>query len=283
MTSKALNGLRVISMAVNVPGPVAAARLLQMGAEVHKVEPPGGDPLQAVAPGWYASLSKGQKVQLLNLKASEDRSTFEDLLAVSDLLITSTRPAALQRLGLNWNCLHPAYPRLCQVAIIGYPEPDENVPGHDLTYQAAYGLVQPPHMPRTLISDLAGAERSVSAALALLLERERCGISGYGQVSLAQAAQDMAAPVQHGLTVPGEVFGGGQPRYRVYAAREGWIAVAALEPHFWDGLLQALGMEQDTVTEKVLERLFEAHTAESWESWARERDLPILQVRTDGG
>jgi len=262
-----------------VPGPAAAARLRGMGAEVHKIEPPGGDPLQIAAPAWYTSLSAGQPVRRLDLKEPADRQIFEDLLRNSDLLLTSTRLKALARLGLDWESLHAAYPRLCQVAIIGYPEPDEDLPGHDLTYQAAVGLARPPHMPTTLISDLAGAEQAVSAALGLLLERERSGVSGYARVSLAQAARDFAAPAHFGLTTPGGIFGGGLACYRLYAAREGWIAVAALELHFWVSLLQALGLEPQSADEKDLERLFAAQTAEYWESWAQNRDLPILRVR----
>ena len=279
MTSQPLAGLRVISTAVNVPGPVAAARLRGMGAEVHKIEPPGGDPLQIAAPAWYASLSAGQRVRRLNLKEPGERQVFDDLLRNSDLLLTSTRLKALARLGLDWESLHAAYPRLCQVAIIGYPELDEDLPGHDLTYQAAVGLVQPPHMPVTLISDLGGAEQATSAALALLLERERLGVSGYAQVSLAQSARDFALPVQYGLTAPGGVFGGGLACYRLYAAREGWIAVAALEPHFWVSLLQEIGLDPQSADEKDLERLFAAQTAEYWEAWAQSCDLPILRVR----
>ena len=280
MASQPLAGLRVISLALNVPGPVAASRLRALGAEVHKIEPPGGDPLQAAAPAWYACLSEGQQVRRLNLKAPDQRQIFNNLLAQSDLLLSSTRPEALRRLGLVWNSLHTTYPRLCQVAIVGYPAPDENLPGHDLTYQAACGLVQPPGMPRTLIADLAGAEQAVSAALALLLERERRGVSGYAQVSLAQAAQDFAAPALHGLTTAGGVFGGGQACYRLYAAREGWIALAALEPHFWVSLLQALGLEPERGSVQDLELAISAQTAEYWESWAQERDLPILRVVT---
>ena len=66
-------------------------------------------------------------------------------------------PSALARLGLEWGSLHARFPRLCYVAIVGYLPPHENVPGHDLTYQAAYGMLTPPHLPRVLVADMAGA------------------------------------------------------------------------------------------------------------------------------
>src|SRR5436853_4543301 len=91
------------------------------------------------------------------------------LLEEADLLLTSFRPSALRRLQLDWDTLHARYPRLCVLNIVGFGPPHEEVPGHDLTYQAKLGLLRPPLMPITLHADMAGAERSVSTAMALLL------------------------------------------------------------------------------------------------------------------
>jgi len=203
-----LRGVRVITLAVNVPGPVAAARLTQLGATVIKVEPPDGDPLAAVSPAWYRELRAGQEVVRLNLKADDDRAALDDLLGQADLLLTATRPAALDRLDLSWPRLHARFPRLARVAIVGPPASHAGAPGHDLTYLAPLGLLSPPELPRTLLADLAGAGRAVEAALALLYARERDHVAGHVEVSLADAAGLFADPLRHGLTRPGGALNG---------------------------------------------------------------------------
>ncbi len=276
--TKPLQGVRVVALVINLPGPIAAARLRDMGAQVVKVEPPEGDPVGAVSPDWYRSLTEGQEVVRLNLKEPAGRARLGELLDRADLLLTSTRPDALQRLGLDWPSLSARHPRLCQAAIVGYPAPIENRAGHDLTYQAGLGLLGPPGLPRTLIADLAGAERAVSATLALLLARERGQGPGYAQIALADAAASFAAPLRYGLTTPGGPLGGGLSSYSLYQARGGgWIAVAALEPHFLRRLQEELGVAHASQAE--LTAAFAKKTAEDWETWATEKGLPIAALR----
>jgi crotonobetainyl-CoA:carnitine CoA-transferase CaiB-like acyl-CoA transferase len=269
-----LAGVRVVNLAVNVPGAVAGARLRELGADVTKLEPPGGDPIAVAAPDWYAALVEGQDVRIADLKAGLP----DDDLAAADVLLTSSRPAALARLGLGWDALHAAHPRLVHVAIVGHAPPDDGTPGHDLTYTGAHGLLAPPHLPRTLVADLGGAERAVSTALALLVARDRTGAAGSAKVALADAADAFAAPLRHGLTVPGGVLGGGYPFYGLYRAGDGWLALAALEPHFRDTLLAALDLED--ATHEALAAVFARRTVAEWEAWARERDLPLAAVQT---
>jgi crotonobetainyl-CoA:carnitine CoA-transferase CaiB-like acyl-CoA transferase len=272
-----LQGTKIVSLALNVPGPVAAARLRQMGAEVVKVEPPAGDGLKKFAPDWYAELCQGQTVVQLDLKAAEGRTQLDNLLHDADLLLASFRPAALKRLGLDWESLHARYPRLCLVGIVGYFPPDEERTGHDLTYQSDLGMLQPPQMPASLFVDLAGAERAVSMALALLVQAARKGHADCAWVSLHECAQDLAAPLRAGLTVAGGLLGGGYPLYGFYQANDGWIAVAALEPHFAERLLLELNLSHADFAE--LKRIFFQRSAVAWESWAIERGLPLVAVR----
>src|SRR5215216_8202042 len=96
-----LRGVWVLTLAVNLPGPVAASRLCAMGASVVKIEPPGGDPLARMCPGYYEDLSAGQKIVRLDLKDQQDRASLDDRLKATDLLLTASRPAALGRLGLS--------------------------------------------------------------------------------------------------------------------------------------------------------------------------------------
>jgi crotonobetainyl-CoA:carnitine CoA-transferase CaiB-like acyl-CoA transferase len=273
---QALEGVLVVTLAVNVPGPAAAARLRELGASVVKVEPPGGDPLSRSNPAWYKALAAGQEVIRLDLKDDEDRAHLDERLAEADALLTSSRPAALRRLGLGPEVLRDRYPDLCVTTITGYPAPHENVPGHDLTYLAEFGLLSPPEMPRTLLADLAGAERAVSATLALLLARAWGQRAGYAEVALSEAAAFFAEPLRHGITRSGAKLGGGLPGYNLYQTQQGWLAVAALEEHFWEKLKKELGLTE--ATREELEEVFLQKTAEEWERWAEEHDLPLKAV-----
>jgi crotonobetainyl-CoA:carnitine CoA-transferase CaiB-like acyl-CoA transferase len=275
--SSLLQGVKIISLALNVPGPVAAARLTKLGADVTKIEPPTGDATQSVAPELYSSLCQGQTVMRLDLKSEDGREKLVELLASADLLLASFRPSALQRLGLDWESLHARHPKLCFVGIIGYAAPLEERTGHDLTYQCDLGLLRPPQMPPTLFIDLAGAERAVSMALALLNRAARTSQAGCAWVSLHECAQDLAAPLRAGLTTSNGLLGGAYPLYGFYRANDGWIAIAALEPHFAERLLSELGLEK--ADRPALERIFRKRKAASWEKWAAELDLPLVAVR----
>ena len=272
-----LSGIRIVSTAVNVPGPVAAATMRDMGARVTKIEPPFGDPLAAAAPPWYAQLCAGVEVRPLDLKSPDGRARLHGLLAEADLLLTATRPASLDRLGLAWSAVHERHPHLCQVAIVGYPAPRHNDAGHDLTYQSDAGLVTPPAMPATLIADLSGAQRAVIAALALLLARERTGNAAYAEVALSDAAAVFASPVRYGLTTASGWLGGGTAAYNLYAARDGWVALAALEPQFRAARERELGIAIDD--RDAFARIFATRTVEEWDTWGREHDVPLTAVR----
>jgi crotonobetainyl-CoA:carnitine CoA-transferase CaiB-like acyl-CoA transferase len=268
-----LAGVRVLTIAVNLPGPAAARRLVGLGATVVKVEPPAGDPMAAYHPEWYGLLARGQEVRRIDLKDPAGRSALAELIGDADLLLTSSRPSALARLGLDWPGLRARYPRLAQVAITGYPAPDGERSGHDLTYLASEGLLAPPAMPLTLIADLAGAERAVAAAVALLYARERNGTAGYMEVSLGQVAHDLAEPLRMGITKPGAVLGGGFPGYALYRASDGWVAVAALEPHFLAALEHEAG-----VTAEAMAATFAKHPMRHWERRGRDLNIPMAAV-----
>ena len=274
---RALEGIEVVSLAVNVPGPVAAARLAGEGARVTKVEPPEGDPLSLHVPSWYARLTKSQTVVRLDLKSVEGKRALASLLGGADLLLTSNRPRTLERLRLDFPALHARFPRLCQLQIIGFPPPDDDLPGHDLSFQAAAGLVvDPPRMPFTLLADLVGAERAVAEALAMLLHREHTGEATCRQVALADAAASLTTPMALGMCAPEAPLGGAHPGYALYASEDGWIALAALEPRFMRLLEDALGLAP---TADRLREVFRTQSVAHWEAWGREHGIPITRVR----
>jgi alpha-methylacyl-CoA racemase len=261
--------MTIVSIAQNVPGPVAVSRLVRAGARAIKIEPPAGDPLAALCPAWYLELHRGVDVHRLDLKAADGMAALRAMLPSCDLLIASQRPAALERLGLDAMALGRDFPNARHLNIVGDTAHPEHA-GHDLTYLAQHGLVRGV-LPLTLIADMVGAERACTAATELM--RQPPGSSRV--VGLADAIHDLAAPLRHGLTVPGGPLGGGNPAYGLYAAREGTVAVAALEPHFRERLFASMGLADGADPSRV----FKTRSAVEWEHWARTHDLPIVAVK----
>ncbi|MGE0695141.1 MAG: CoA transferase [Pirellulales bacterium] len=276
-----LAGTKIVTIAFNLPGPAAVSQLSRWGADVVKVEPPGGDPLALHCPDFYSHLLGNQRVERLDLKTDADRGRLGTHLAAADVLVTSSLPSSLERMALDWPRLHAQFPRLCQVAIVGHGPPDMERTGHDLTYQATVGLVAPPLMPLTLLADMAGAQTAVSHALAVLAERARTGQGVLSYVPIAEALEFFTLPLRHGLTVPGGRLGGALPFYNIYPTREGWLAVGALEPQFWARLQALLSVKDGTYDE--MKAIFQSRTAQEWEQFAMENRLPLAAVRTRSG
>lgn len=264
-----LAGVRLLSLALNAPGPAAVAELVALGAAAVKVEPPSGDAMATMAGSWYETLHRGVDVRRLDLKADDGRAAFFALAAHSDVLLTSQRPSALARLGVDPASLAARAPSLRSVAIVGDTAEPE-APGHDLTYLAQTGLLDTT-MPRTLLADLLGATCAAMAVMAVL--REPPG--SHRVVGLRDSLDRLLGPIRHGLTTPGGLLGGGNPAYGIYAAREGHVAVAALEPHFRARLYAALDLPDGS----PLAAAFAARAAVEWERWAQEQDLPIAAIR----
>lgn len=278
-SSKPLKGIRVLSLALNLPGPAALMRLHALGARCVKLEPPAGDPMQAYQDGAYAELHTGIRVQRADLKMDAGRKILQRELARADVLLTSFRPSALQRLGLAWSTLHRQYPALCLVSIVGAPGPLAEIPGHDLTYMAEQDLISGLALPPTLFADMGGALLASEAVLSALMQRQKNGRGTRHEVALSQAAAWLALPRRWGLTTADGAVGGAHAGYRVYACKDGRVAVAALEPHFAQALFEAAGLRplnmQAPSTRKALESWFATQTRRTLNALAQRLDLPL--------
>ena len=260
--------MRIVSIAPNVPGPVAVSRAVAAGAHAIKIEPTWGDPLEQLCKPWYLQLHAGIRIERLDLKSATGMAELHQRLASTDIFIASHRPSALARLGLDADSLARTYPQLRHVNIVGdSANPEE--PGHDLTYQARAGLVRDT-LPLTLIADMVGAERAHAAINEVMHEP-----GGRRIVGLYDALRDLAAPLHHGLTASGGPLGGANRAYAIYATREGAVAVGALEPHFRARLFDGLGLEDGVDPSAV----FVTRTAIEWEQWATALDLPLVALR----
>lgn len=281
-----------------------AGRLLaDLGARVVKVEEPTlGDPVRQAPPrrngtgSLAALLLSGTESLALDLKDTDGQAVLGRLLEKADVLLESFRPGTLARLGFPPALLRERYPRLvvCSVTGWGQSGPYAARAGHDLTYQAVAGSLAPTgDMPAVPVADLVGAWSAVSAILAALVERQRTSLGRHIDTSLLDAgvhanlvswAVEAGGPKAVGESLP---LTGALPCYRLYRTADGrLLALAALEPHFWQRLCDAVGREDlksrqysaSTRVFRQVENLVGGRTLEEWmEIFARE-DIPAEPV-----
>lgn len=292
-TLQPLRGLRVLSLALNVPGPVALLRLRAMGAVCIKAEPPppktatpgvSGDPMSQYSPGAYTLLQEGLQVLQLDLKSPAGQAELHAQLAQADVLLTAFRPSALSKLGLDWGTLHARYPKLSQVAIVGAPGARAEEAGHDLTYQADSGMIQGLNLPSSLFADMGGSLLATEAVLkAVLVQRlDPAGLGVYQEVALSDAAAWLAMPCSWELTQPDGWVGGAHAGYAVYPCLDGRVALAALKPHFAQRLCAELGLPMtdfqimfQPATRSAIAEFLGRHTRAQLDQLAQDKDIPL--------
>ncbi len=286
-----LEGIEIVSLALNLPGPAALMRCRELGARCVKLEPPApkdapahatGDPMSQYSAPAYAALQVGITVQVADLKTEVGQRLLHRELAKADVLLTSFRPSALARLGLGWKALRQQYPQLSQVAIVGAPGSLAEVPGHDVTYLAENDLVTGLDLPATLYADMGGSLMVVEAILQTVISKATNGKGVYLEVALSKAASWLGLPRAWGLTKPGGPVGGGHAGYRIYACKDGRVTVAALEPHFAARLCEAAGVMGFTPPRMFEQRVHQAiglfflsQTRKQLEVVAKTHDIPL--------
>jgi len=236
-------------------------------------------------PAAYDLLHEGVRVRVADLKTSRGQAALHRELAKTDVLLTSFRPSALGKLGLDWKLLHRQYPALSQVAIVGAPGSRAEEPGHDLTYLAEHDLISGLTLPPTLYADMGGSLAASEAVLKAVLLQKNTGKGRYLEVALSEAAAYLALPRAWGLTRPGAPVGGGHAGYRVYPCQNGRVAVAALEPHFARALCNAAGLAFGGVTTMLQPASRDAiatfllgQSCEALDRLAVDKDIPLFTL-----
>ena len=288
LAAPALRGIRILSLALNLPGPAALMRLRSMGATCIKAEPPASaglassDPMLQYNATAYEHMHQGIRTLTINLKTEAGQARLHNELARTDVLLTSFRPSALRKLGLGWKALHKAFPQLNVVTIVGAPGERAEEPGHDLTYQADAGLITGTDLPASLLADMGGALMASEAVLAVLLARARKGQGVMQEVALSTAAEWLALPRHWGLTTPNAVLGGTHAGYRIYPCKNGRVALAALEPHFAAALCKVMGLamtNMDTMfkaeTHQAVAAFVASKTRAQLDKLAVQHDIPL--------
>ncbi|WP_406485960.1 CaiB/BaiF CoA transferase family protein [Streptomyces phaeochromogenes] len=256
-----LGGLRVLELAGLGPAPHAAMVLADLGADVVRVERPAGRALRLGPASATDIVLRGRRSVFADLKHPEGRGLVLDLAARADVLIEGLRPGVAERLGVGPDDCHHRNPGLVYARITGWGQdgPLAQAPGHDLNYVGLTGALHamgradsPPPPPLNLVADFGGGSLLVVVGvLAALWERTR---SGAGQVVDAAMVDGVALLAQMTLALRGmgvwsdergaNLLDGGAPFYDTYACADGkYVAVAALEPHFFAALLKGLGLD----------------------------------------
>ena len=279
---KPLKGINVLSLSLNLPGPAALLRCTQMGARCVKLEPPSGDPMAAYKDTAYKVLHQGVRTVQADLKTPAGQKRLHTELRKANVLLTSFRPSALKKLGLQWPALHRQYPHLSMVSIVGEPGVGAEHPGHDLTYLAGNDLVTGLDLPATLFADMGGALMSSEAVLTAVLHHQAKGKGCFQEIALSEAAAWLALPRAWGLTKTSGAVGGAHAGYRVYRCKDGRVAVAALEPHFASALCAVAGIAAQGVktmmlpsTHQALATWFGSQSRKVLDQLAKQHDIPM--------
>ena len=315
-----LAGLRVLDLTTVLVGPYATQILAEMGAEVTKVEAPEGDVVRLIGPGrtpgmgcMFLTINRGKRSLVLDLKRPEARGVLLRLATSADVLVTNIRPAAMARLGLDYDAVRAVNPRIVYAAVLGYAQagPYAARPAYDDLMQggavlaslmARVGNGEPRYVPSAMVDRITGLA-AVGAINAALVHRER---SGEGQLVEVPMFETMLTFVL-GDHLGGKVFdppldAGGYGRllspdrrpyrtrdghvctmiyndrqWRMFCAAVGWPDLVATDPRFASHATRTIHI--DAVLAMLAEEFLTRTTAE-WLDLLAAADLPVTPVHT---
>ena len=257
-----LAGIKVLELPAIGPVPFLGMLLADLGAEVTRIDrlTPGADPLTTIL-GATGPLGRGRKSVAVDLRQPAGAAVALDLAAGVDVLIEGFRPGVAERLGIGPDQALARNPALVYGRMTGWGQDGPLAPtaGHDITYLAISGLLHgigpaagPPTPPANYVADFGGGAMSLAVGLlAAVLSARSTGAGQVVDASMVDGSAYLATMVRtlhgHGLwrdEREANIFNGGAPNYRCYTCSDGkYVAVGALEPKFWDTLLNMLGLD----------------------------------------
>ncbi|MGX9885265.1 CaiB/BaiF CoA transferase family protein [Streptomyces sp. NPDC002276] len=303
-----LSGVRVVELAGIGPGPFAAMLLADLGADVVRVDRPGGPGL-GVAPE-HDITNRNKRSVLVDLKAPDGAARVLDLVERADILIEGNRPGVTERLGVGPEACHARNPGLVYGRMTGWGQdgPLADRAGHDIAYIALTGTLgmigspgEPPPAPANLLGDYAGG--SLYLVVGVLAALHHARVTGIGQVvdaAIVDGTAHLSAMI-HGMLAAGgwqdrraaNLLDGGCPYYGTYETADGkHMAVGALEPRFYDEFTRLLDLTDfadarrdwtrwGELREAVATR-FRSRTRDEWSAVFEDTDAcvaPVLSLR----
>jgi crotonobetainyl-CoA:carnitine CoA-transferase CaiB-like acyl-CoA transferase len=292
-----LKGIRIVDFSWYLPGPFATQRLADRGAEVVKVEPPGGDPARRM-PAIFHAFNRGKKSVVLDLKQPAGKEAALRLIGDADVVVESFRPGVMAQLGLGYEQVRETKPDIVYCSITGYGQtgPMSGFASHDLNYVSLSGALsqikddkgRPVH-PALTWADLIGGIAASEAIVTALFRRERSGEGAHLDISLTGAMAVLMAHYRH--QPEGIPFLSGRiVNYAIYETADGrYVSLAALEEKFWERFCKHAGREdwlhayfsptteENRVYEEI-KRWFRSRPLQDWEVWGREADCCLTPV-----
>ena len=313
---KKLSGIKVVDLTQFLPGPMMTLMMVDQGAAVWKVEPPGGDPSRNQAPFeagqsvWFRNLNRGKQSVVLDLKSEEGRAQLWAMITDADVFVEGFRPGVMARLGFDYASVAARNPRIvyCSISAFGQHGALAHHPAHDLATQAMAGFLAvndgtdgAPVVPGVAASDMAAGLTALSATLTALLGRQASGRGDYIDCAMFDSLLPWCVH-----TAGGAIAGGGAPVssqqrslggaafYQVYeTADQKHIVLGGREIKFAHTLLTALGRldllavaecdagEQGALID-FLRATFITKSRDEWVAWFADKDIafaPVLNFR----
>ncbi len=245
--------MRVLDVSAWRPMPHATQILADLGAEVLKIELPGGDPMR-LYPELFAAIARGKRSVVLDLRRDDGQARALELAAQADVVCEAWRPGVADRLGLGYDAVSGVNPQVIYASLTGYGQtgPWRDVPGHDVNYQALGGALAPPRppltdpaVPRLPVADLEGG---TMCALLVCAAWARRLVTGEGEridVAMADVVAWWVGAHSDVAHVASDEPTRGSPGYGVFRTRDAqWIAIGVLaEQRLWRAICAALELD----------------------------------------
>ncbi|CAG9212471.1 Acetyl-CoA:oxalate CoA-transferase [Paraburkholderia tropica] len=296
-----LQGIRVIDFSRVLAGPLCSALLGDLGAEIIKIEPPGGDDYRAIGPfaegesGLFSAMNRNKQSVVIDLKTDAGRALAQSLCAQADVVVENFRPGVAARLGIGYEALAARHPALVYASVSGFGQsgPESHRPAYDIILQAMCGLMDatgaPDGEPTVIgesVSDVVSGIFASWGVLAALLARERTGKGTHVDVAMFDATLSLTATLVSRYATTGASqrrVGNRHPSsapFGAFRARDGHYVVAVLNNRLFARLAQAIGApdlpDDARFASDSLRCEHEAALREHIESWSRE--LTVAQV-----
>ena len=268
----ALQGIKVVDLSRMAPGPFCTMVLGDLGADVIRVEEPGGGRMARERSGGvdedaarrnaaFNALNRNKRSIALNLKDEAARKVLRELVKDADVFVEGFRPGVVYRLGCDYETLRDINPRLVYCSLSGYGQdgPYSGLVGHDINYISVGGALGvigerggAPVIPYNIIADFAGGGlHAATAVLAAIIARGHTGKGQYVDVAMSDGVAYMLASMMSAyfsdgvIATPGAMsLNGAAPYYNVYECRDGrYLSIGCIEPWFWAALCNALGRD----------------------------------------
>jgi len=300
----ALDGIRIVDLSIQIPGPYGSMILGDLGAEIIKIEQPGVGDFARLLPSLFNGINRNKKSMIVDLKSPQGRAIVHKLAEDADVVLEGFRPGVVQKLGIDYAILKRINPRIIYCSITGYGQdgPYKNISGHDLNYQGISGLLSlTEHLQVSAdlsgipLADIAGGMFAAISILTALINRTKTGRGQYIDVSMAAGVFSwVSTSLLAGFRELNDEESLYIPHYGIFKTKdEKFITLGIIhEEHFWQNLCAVIDLgslkdldfmeriaQRDEIV-SALQTVFMTKTREEWIALLNKADVPCSPVLT---